>query len=76
MQPGLQEGELAVIISGVDSVGFESACRLLPKRTGMMVPEWSKYAMVTCAHSILINNIVITSDEMKATGIGGVLGAG
>jgi hypothetical protein len=47
MQPGLQEGEVAVIISGIDSVGFDSACRLLPKRTGMMIPEWSKFLVVT-----------------------------
>lgn len=40
MQPCNQD-EMAIIISGVDLIGFDSAWRLLPKRTGMMVPEWS-----------------------------------
>ncbi|CAO3653058.1 unnamed protein product [Mucor hiemalis] len=40
MQP-CSNGGMAIIISGVDLTGFDLAWRLLPKRTGMMVPEWS-----------------------------------
>lgn len=40
MQP-CSNGDMAIIISGVDLTGFDLAWRLLPKRTGMMVPEWS-----------------------------------
>ncbi|KAI8094838.1 Alpha/Beta hydrolase protein [Gilbertella persicaria] len=39
MRP-IQDNQMAVIISGVDLIGFDSAWRLLPKRTGMMIPEW------------------------------------
>lgn len=42
MQPNTYNNEIAVIVSGVDLDGFDTAYRLLPKRTGMMVPEWSK----------------------------------
>ncbi|GAN06545.1 transmembrane protein [Mucor ambiguus] len=50
----------AIVVSGVDHGGFESAWHLLPRRTGMMVPEW----------------IVTSSADMKSNGLGGVLGAG
>ncbi|KAK4520458.1 uncharacterized protein ATC70_007970 [Mucor velutinosus] len=50
----------AIVISGVDHDGFESAWHLLPRRTGMMVPEW----------------IVTSSTDIKSNGLGGVLGAG
>ncbi|KAL9541721.1 hypothetical protein MBANPS3_008961 [Mucor bainieri] len=50
----------AIVVSGVDHDGFESAWHLLPRRTGMMIPEW----------------IVTSSTDMKSNGLGGVLGAG
>lgn len=43
MQPTNNEGEMAIMISGIDMNGFDSAWRLLPRRTGMMIPEWSKF---------------------------------
>lgn len=49
----------AIVVSGMDHDGFESAWHLLPRRTGMMIPEW-----------------IVTSKDMKSSGIGGVLGAG
>jgi hypothetical protein len=33
---------LAMVIAGLDPQGLESAARLFPKRTGMLVPDWSK----------------------------------
>ncbi|KAI8642213.1 hypothetical protein BD408DRAFT_416979 [Parasitella parasitica] len=50
----------AIVVSGLDHDGFESAWHLLPRRTGMMIPEW----------------IVASSSEMKSNGVGGILGAG
>lgn len=50
----------AIVVSGVDHDGFESAWHLLPRRTGMMAPEW----------------IVTSSTDIKSKGLGGVLGAG
>ncbi|ORZ23581.1 hypothetical protein BCR42DRAFT_405061 [Absidia repens] len=38
--PGSSTNELAVVVSGLDLEGLELACQLLPKRTGMLVPEW------------------------------------
>lgn len=55
----MSKATTAVIISGIDRDGFESAWHLLPRRTGMMIPEW-----------------IITSNEMKSAGVGGILGAG
>jgi hypothetical protein len=46
MQPTSHEGETAIIISGIDINGFDSAWRLLPKRTGMMIPEWSMFSFL------------------------------
>ncbi|KAI8992141.1 hypothetical protein BDF20DRAFT_832121 [Mycotypha africana] len=60
MQPGLLEGEIALIITGTDINGFDSVLQLIPKRTGMMTPEW----------------VITHSSEMKATGLGGILAAG
>ncbi|KAF9896967.1 hypothetical protein BX616_006414, partial [Lobosporangium transversale] len=31
---------LAMVIAGVDSQGLETAARLFPKRTGLLVPDW------------------------------------
>ncbi|KAF9301493.1 hypothetical protein BGZ74_006630 [Mortierella antarctica] len=31
---------LAMIIAGVDDQGLETAARLFPKRTGLLVPDW------------------------------------
>lgn len=31
---------MAIIVSGIDRDGFETAWHILPRRTGMMVPEW------------------------------------
>ncbi|KFH61907.1 hypothetical protein MVEG_12241 [Podila verticillata NRRL 6337] len=31
---------LAVIIAGIDAQGLETAARLFPKRTGLLVPDW------------------------------------
>jgi hypothetical protein len=45
MQPTNNEGEMAIIISGIDLNGLNSAWRLLPKRTGMMIPEWSMFLL-------------------------------
>ncbi|CAO3591357.1 unnamed protein product [Absidia cylindrospora] len=38
--PGSSTNELAVVVSGLDFEGLELACQLLPRRTGMLVPEW------------------------------------
>jgi hypothetical protein len=45
MQPGLYEREMAIVISGLDQTGFSSAWRLLPKRTGAVIPEWSMFVL-------------------------------
>ncbi|KAF7725436.1 hypothetical protein EC973_009610 [Apophysomyces ossiformis] len=37
---GIHSNEIAIIVAGLDAVGFDLAWRLLPKRTGMMIPEW------------------------------------
>ncbi|KAG0171994.1 hypothetical protein DFQ30_011370 [Apophysomyces sp. BC1015] len=37
---GFHENEIVIVVSGLDADGFDSAWRILPKRTGMMVPEW------------------------------------
>lgn len=37
---------LAMVIAGLDPQGLESAARLFPKRTGMLVPDWSKFLML------------------------------
>lgn len=34
---------LAMVIAGLDPQGLETAARLFPKRTGMLVPDWSKF---------------------------------
>ncbi|KAI8092831.1 uncharacterized protein BX664DRAFT_328258 [Halteromyces radiatus] len=32
--------EMAIVISGLDLEGLQLACQLLPRRTGMLIPEW------------------------------------
>lgn len=41
MQPCNHGNAMAIIISGIDIEGFDLAWKLLPRRTGMMIPEWS-----------------------------------
>ncbi|KAL0084052.1 hypothetical protein F4703DRAFT_1858238 [Phycomyces blakesleeanus] len=38
--PGVHSNELGILVAGLDVAGFDAACRLLPRRTGMLVPEW------------------------------------
>ncbi|KAI8334605.1 hypothetical protein BC941DRAFT_472538 [Chlamydoabsidia padenii] len=38
--PGSSSNEMAIVISGLDFEGLELACQLLPRRTGLLVPEW------------------------------------
>ncbi|KAI9027606.1 hypothetical protein CLU79DRAFT_832973 [Phycomyces nitens] len=38
--PGVHSRELGILVAGLDVAGFDAACRLLPRRTGMLVPEW------------------------------------
>ncbi|RUS26818.1 hypothetical protein BC938DRAFT_484077 [Jimgerdemannia flammicorona] len=52
MPPGIvflhpwKSDHLALVIAGVDNDGLHQAVRLLPKRTGVMVPDWSELAVV------------------------------
>lgn len=39
---------LAVIIAGIDAQGLETAARLFPKRTGLLVPDWGKKEILGC----------------------------
>ena len=34
---------LAMMIAGLDAQGMETASRLFPKRTGLLVPDWSMH---------------------------------
>lgn len=36
---------LAMVIAGLDAQGLEMASRLFPKRTGLLVPDWSNVFM-------------------------------
>lgn len=44
---------LAMVIAGLDSQGLETAARLFPKRTGMLVPDWSKFFLLFFDFSVV-----------------------
>ncbi|RUS24106.1 hypothetical protein BC938DRAFT_474122, partial [Jimgerdemannia flammicorona] len=67
---------LALVIAGLDDDGLRQAARLLPKRTGMMVPDWDRGGPWGSDVPGIYMFAVITGPEMDWKGVGGILGAG
>lgn len=65
MQPGLYESEMAIVISGLDQTGFSSAWRLLPKRTGAVIPEWSMFVLKKKKAHIDLHIIQISCNKSR-----------